>query len=152
AYLVYLYHFFVTALRGDLIYTASFCFDLSHDSPITAYVWFFVFIMLSSALTFLFAISRLSAILLRSVLDFSMAVSFVLFSAPALALSQSIVETVTTVLFLLCFYFLPEWTKEETPVKSKITNGVISFLVGMVFIVVGLSVNSGKLYESISWF
>jgi len=151
-YLIYIYLFFVTAIGGILIYTGAFSFDISHDSPITAYEWIFVFIVITAAIAILFAKSRLTAILLSSVLGFSMAFFFVLFRAPDLALTQTIVETVTTVLFLLCFYFLPEWKKEETPVKSKITNGIISFLVGMIVIVVGLSVNSGKLFASISEF
>src|SRR5699024_10083245 len=100
-YLVYIYLFFVTAIGGVLIYTGAFSFDISHDSPITAYEWIFVFIMITSGLAILFAKSRLTAILLSSVLGFSMAFFFVLFRAPDLALTQTIVETVTTVLFLL---------------------------------------------------
>src|SRR5699024_859373 len=94
----------------------------------------------------------LTAILLSSVLGFSMAFFFVLFRAPDLALTQTIIETVTTVLYLLCFYFLPEWKKEQAPLKTKMANGIISFLVGLVFIAVGLAVNSGKQFAPISAF
>lgn len=151
-YLVYIYLFFVTVTGGLLIYTGAFSFDMSEDAPITAYEWIFVFVMITAGLAILFAKSRLTAILLSSVLGFSMAFFFVLFKAPDLALTQTIIETVTTVLYLLCFYFLPEWKKEQAPLKTKVINGMISFLVGLVFIAVGLSVNSGKLFASISTF
>ncbi|MNJ64351.1 Na(+)/H(+) antiporter subunit A [compost metagenome] len=79
-----------------------------------------------------------------------MALFFVLFRAPDLALTQLVVETVTTALFLLCFYFLPEWKKESSPRKTKRTNLIISISVGVVFVLVALSVQSGKLFETIS--
>src|SRR5699024_340716 len=75
-----------------------------------------------------------------------------LFRAPDLALTQTIIETVTTVLFMLCFYFLPEWQKERTPKSTKMLNMIISVGVGLVFIAVGLAVNSGSLVPSISSF
>src|SRR5699024_731530 len=76
-------------------------------------------------------------------------VFFVLFRAPDLALTQIVVETVTTALFLLCFYFLPEWKKEDAPSESKFVNVLISIGVGIVFIIVALSVQSGILFDSI---
>src|SRR5699024_5992372 len=87
-----------------------------------------------------------------SVLGFSIAFFFVLFRAPDLAFTQTIIETVTTVLFMLCFYFLPEWTKENTPKRAKVINTMMSVGVGLLFIAVGLSVNSGSLAPSISSF
>src|SRR5699024_11485639 len=104
------------------------------------------------AVAILFAKSRITAILLNSVLGFSIVFLFVLFRAPDLALTQTIIETVTTVLFMLCFYFLPEWKKERAPKHTKLWNMVISICVGLVFIAVGLSVNSGSLSASISSF
>lgn len=152
-YLIYIYAFFVVAVGGIMIYTGAFAFDLANDSPITAYEWIFMAVVLTAGFSILFVKSRLSAALLNSVIGFSVAFFFVLFRAPDLALTQAIIETVTTVLFLLCFYFLPEWKKREAPVRQMVTNAFISFLVGAVFIAVGLSVNSGgKLFEPISRF
>ena len=151
-YLVYIYLFLVAVTGAVFIYTGAFSFDLSQDSPVSTYEWIFVVIILTAGFAILFAKSRLTAILLNGVIGFSIAFFFVLFRAPDLALTQTIIETVTTVLFLLCFYFLPEWKKESSPPSSKITNMLISVAVGLVFIVIGLSVNSGNLFEQVSLF
>ncbi len=58
---------------------------------------------------------RLVALLLLSVVGLIVALSFVKFSAPDLALTQLSVEVVTVVLLLLALYFLPA----RTPVESS---------------------------------
>lgn len=151
-YLMYIYLFFIVAIGGVLFISGSFSWDMSGDSPLSSYEWIFIVIMVSAAVAILFAKSRITAILLNSVLGFSIVFLFVLFRAPDLALTQTIIETVTTVLFMLCFYFLPEWKKEQAPKHTKLWNMVISICVGLVFIAVGLSVNSGSLSASISSF
>src|SRR5699024_12001017 len=83
-------------------------------------------------------------------IGFSIAMFFVLFRAPDLALSQLVIETVTTVLFLLCFYFLPEWKKETIDEKVDIRRLLLSIAVGMTFVLVALTVKSGKLFDTIS--
>jgi len=58
---------------------------------------------------------RLTALLLLSVVGLIVALAFVKFSAPDLALTQLSVEVVTIVLLLLALYFLPA----HTPVESS---------------------------------
>lgn len=149
-YLAYIYVFFIIAVGGMLLFTGAFSFDMSDDAPISLYEWLIVLVMMVAGIAILFARSRVTATLLNGVLGFSIAVLFVLFSAPDLALTQLVVETVTTALFLLCFYFLPEWKKEATPVTSKAVNLAIAISVGVVFTLVALSVQSGQLFASIS--
>src|SRR5699024_1217588 len=101
----------------------------------------------------LFAKSRMIAMLLNGVLEFSIALFFVLFRAPDLALTQIIVETVTTALFLLCFYFLPDWEEaNKTKGKQRLDGKrlIISISVGLTFTLIALAVKSGKLFDSIS--
>jgi len=151
-YLVYIYLFFIAIIGAVLLFMGAFSWDVSGDSTLTTYEWIFIIVMATAAFAILFAKSRITAILLNSVLGFSIAFFFVLFRAPDLALTQTIIETVTTVLFMLCFYFLPEWKKENTPKRAKVINMMISVGVGLLFIAVGLSVNSGSLAPSISSF
>src|SRR5699024_3593053 len=82
-------------------------------------------------------------------IGFAIAMFFVLFRAPDLSLTQLVLETVTTALFLLCFDFLPEWEKEKPARKTKITNIIIAISVGVTFTLIALSVKSGRLFESI---
>ena len=106
--------------------------------------------MMGASIAIIFAKSRITAILLNGVLGYSIAILFVVFRAPDLALTQIIVETVTTALFLLCFYFLPEWSKEKSTRSLKVFNGIIAISVGTVVTVLALIVQGNKMFESIS--
>ena len=75
---------------------------------------------------------RVSTILINGFIGFAIAMFFVLFRAPDLALTQLVVETVTTTLFLLCFYFLPKWNKESVYRNKKSVHIVISILTGII--------------------
>lgn len=85
-------------------------------------------------------------------LGFLIVFIFILFRAPDLALTQLVVETITTVLFLLCFYHLPKFKKEQASIGFKITNGVIAVGIGLVMTVVALSAYGNGLFEPISYF
>lgn len=149
-YLLYMYVFFILAVGGVLVYTGAFDFHMANDAPINSYEWMIAGVVFTSAIAILFAKSRLTSIILNGVIGYAIAVFFVLFRAPDLALTQIVVETVTTALFLLCFYFLPPWRKENAEPRSKRVNLVISIAVGLVFILVALSVKSGKLFDTIA--
>ena len=64
---------------------------------------------------------------------------FVLFRAPDLALTQLLVEAVTTVLFMLVFYHLPKLRKEKIKVPFKMVNLLISIAGGFIITLVALS-------------
>lgn len=149
-YMKYIYLFFIVTTGGIVLYTGALSFDMTEDAPVAVYEWIFVLIMMVAGVAMLFAKSRVTATLLNGVLGFSIAFFFVLFRAPDLALTQTVIETVTTALFLLSFYFLPKWTPEKTPRRTKMVNICISIAVGLIFIAVGLSAKSGQLFETIS--
>ena len=77
---------------------------------------------------------------------------FVIFRAPDLALTLLVVETVTTVLFLLCLYFLPKLEKEINKLGFKITNLVFSLGVGILVTIMALSAQGNRLFQPISRF
>ncbi|MBS4176328.1 Na+/H+ antiporter subunit A [Lederbergia citrea] len=149
-YALYIYIFFFLAVGGGLFLTGAFSFDMSGNAPIRVYEWILVLVMMTAGIAILFVKSRLTATLLNGVLGYSIAIFFVLFRAPDLALTQLVVETVTTALFLLCFHFLPEWKKEEFRPRSKLVNVFISITTGTIVTLIALSVQSNKLFETIS--
>ncbi|RDW17380.1 Na+/H+ antiporter subunit A [Oceanobacillus chungangensis] len=149
-YLVYIYIFFIILAGGTLIYTGALDFNIVDDAPIDPIDWVIAITMSVGAIAVIFAKSRLTAILLNGVIGYGVALFFVLLRAPDLALTQSVVETVTTVLFLVAYKFLPEWKKEDSPRRTKSVNLLISILVGTIFVTVALAVQNGKLFESIS--
>src|SRR5699024_651516 len=92
----------------------------------------------------------LTAILVNGFIGFAIAMLFVIFRAPDLALTQLVIETVTTTLFLLCFYFLPNWYRKSQTNSNHRFRLIISILVGSVFTIVALSVKSGRLLPTIA--
>lgn len=149
-YFVYIFSFFILVTGGTLVFSGALSFDFTNDAPVHVYEFLLVAVMAVAAVAILFAKSRLTSILLNGTLGYSIAIFFVLFRAPDLALTQLVIETVTTVLFLLCFYFLPELKPETSPKRVKIRNAVIAIAGGGTVTLLALSVHSEKLFEPIS--
>ncbi|MEG3072081.1 MAG: hydrogen gas-evolving membrane-bound hydrogenase subunit E [Candidatus Syntrophopropionicum ammoniitolerans] len=62
------------------------------------------------------------------------------------------VETITTALFLLCFYHLPKLKKENSTIQFKAVNVLVSVGVGVVTTMLALSVRGNSLFKTISGF
>ncbi|WP_174728247.1 Na+/H+ antiporter subunit A [Mesobacillus harenae] len=148
-YLVYIFSFFVFILSVSLVAKNAFVYDTSNVSQIRIYEIIIVLIMAIASVTILFAKSRLTAIILLGAVGYSVALFFVVFRAPDLALTQLVIETVSVALFLLCFYHLPKKRHEER-MSFKLTNLLISIAVGAVFTLIALSAHSSKFFEPIS--
>src|SRR5699024_9837890 len=103
-YMKYIYLFFIVTTGWIVLYTDALSFDMTEYALVSGYEWFFVLIMMVTVVDLLFAKSRVTTSLLNGVLGFSIAFFFVLFRSPDLALTQTVIETVTTALFLLSFY------------------------------------------------
>ncbi|MDX1267564.1 MAG: hydrogen gas-evolving membrane-bound hydrogenase subunit E, partial [Oceanisphaera sp.] len=74
---------------------------------------------------------RLTALLLLSVVGLIVALTFVKFSAPDLALTQLTVEVVTIVLLLLALYFLPEKTPSESSAARRSRDLLLAGVAGV---------------------
>lgn len=151
-YLVYIFVIVLTMIASTLFISGAFQIDTSQDAPIRVYEMILSVVMMVAAISILFAKSRLTAIILNGVLGYMLALFFVFFRAPDLALTQLVVETVSAALFLLCFYFLPKWEKEKSSARTKVMNMVIALSAGTIVTLVALSVHSQRLFESISTF
>lgn len=149
-YLMYIFSFFILLIAGAFVLTGSYNFTISDNAMISTFELIIVMSLMIAAISILFAKSRLTAILLNSVLGYGVALLFVIFRAPDLALTQTVVETVTTVLFLVAYYFLPEWQKEQGTRKANLTKLVVSIAVGATFTVVALAAQNNRLFERIS--
>src|SRR4029079_13563891 len=64
-------------------------------------------LILLAALAAILVKSRLTAIAALGVVGYGVALIYVLFGAPDLAMTQFLVETLTVILFVLVFYHLP---------------------------------------------
>lgn len=149
-YLVYIIGFMILVVGGSIWLFDGVSFDATNDNPATPFEIAIMIVAVVSAVSVLFSKSRITSIVAVGALGFLVAFFFVLFRAPDLALTQLVVETVTTALFLLCFYHLPQLRKEISRIPFKLTNAIISIGAGAVVTIVALSVNGNRLFDSIS--
>ncbi|WP_019243764.1 MULTISPECIES: Na+/H+ antiporter subunit A [Bacillus] len=149
-YLVYIFLFFITILAFTLYWTDAFKVDTSNIAPIGFYEVVLALVIAAGAISILFVKSRLTSIIVLGAVGYTVSLFFVLFRAPDLALTQLVVETVSTALFLLCFYHLPKQFRKEERASFKLTNLFISLGVGIIVTLIALSAHSTKLFDTIS--
>lgn len=149
-YLLYIFFFLIVSLGFTLFWKDAFSISLDNTAPIGFYELVLAVIIAIGAISILFVKSRLTSIIVLGSVGYTVSLFFVLFRAPDLALTQLVIETVSTALFLLCFYHLPENFRKEERIRFKMTNFMISLGVGVVVTLIALSASSTKLFDSIS--
>lgn len=149
-YLLIIFTFIGIVLLVTLFSQNAFAIDLKDTASIGVYEAILAVVMVGATIITLLAKSRLTAIISLGVVGYTLSLFFVLFRAPDLALTQLVIETVSVSLFLLCFYYLPEFRKRKVRVKFQLPNLLVALLVGTTVTLLGISANSTKLFESIS--
>jgi multicomponent Na+:H+ antiporter subunit A len=92
----------------------------------------FIIIIIVSAILVTRSDSRLATITLLGAIGFSIAILFLLYSAPDLAMVQFAVETLTVILFVLVIYQLPKYTKSNYPIHANVLNIIVSVAGGIM--------------------
>lgn len=149
-YLVYVFVFFIVIIGGSLAVTGGFSYDVKGNASIGVYELVLSAVMIAATFTTVFARSRLTAIIGLGVIGYTLALFFVIFRAPDLALTQLIIETISVALFLLCFYHLPKLRFKPKSARFRVTNALVSVGVGTVVTLLALSANSQRSLESIA--
>jgi multicomponent Na+:H+ antiporter subunit A len=121
----------------------------SEAAPITLFETITAFVMVIAGIVVALARTRLTAIIGLGTVGYSLAMFFVFFRAPDLALTQMVIETVSTVLFLLCFYHLPMFKEKFEKVTFKLGNLVVSLGVGILVTLLAISSHHSKFFESL---
>ncbi|NWN82072.1 MAG: putative monovalent cation/H+ antiporter subunit A [Halomonas sp.] len=93
--------------------------------------------------------SRLAAVAAVGVMGYSIALTFVLFSAPDLAITQLLVETLTVILLVLVLFRLPRFATLSTPIE-RLRDLVVAGLSGGLITLLMLAVLSGDRLPRIS--
>lgn len=150
SYLVYMFSFFTLIMLSTLYLTGAFALDTSNLAPIGLYEVFIAIALIGGTITILAAKSRLTAIIALGAVGYSVALFFVVFQAPDLALTQLVIETISVALFLLAFFHLPQNSKTEERMRFKLGNALIALGVGVTMTLVALSAHSQKILPSIS--
>ena len=85
--------------------------------------------------------SRLATIAMLGSIGFSIAVLFLLYSAPDLAMVQFAIETLTVIMFVLVLYRLPKF-KQLSSRASKALDGALALLGGLLMTTLMLIISS----------
>ncbi|SDN44649.1 Na+/H+ antiporter subunit A [Alkalicoccus daliensis] len=141
-YLLYMAVFISGIMLWTFFRYDAFAIDFSNELAVPFYVILVVAALLASTLALPFISHRITNIVLLGVVGFLIALLFVIFRAPDLALTQLLVETVMVVLFLLTYRHLPEITKEAKNIWSTSMKAIVSAAVGGAVILTGLSVHA----------
>lgn len=150
-YMIYIFGFMILILGYALAYSGGIKINASEYAPISFYEAVVIIVLILAVLALPFVRNRLVAIILTGMSGYMVTLFFVLFRAPDLALTQMVVETVSVMLFLLCFYHLPKLKKEQVRLRFKWTNALISIGVGVIVTLIALGVTSGgRMFEPIS--
>ncbi|SDY50347.1 multicomponent Na+:H+ antiporter subunit A [Evansella caseinilytica] len=149
-YFMFMIVFMVALLGWAFIRFDALAFDFVNVAEISPYLWIITFVLIAAVISIPFIGHRITAIVAVGVVGFLIALLFVVLRAPDLALTQLLVETVMVVLFLLCFYHLPELRKEKFTPRFKITNLIISIGVGVIVTLTAFSAHAMR-HGKASW-
>ena len=99
-------------------------------------------IIITAAIQVTRSTSRLTTIALLGSIGYSIAIIFLLYSAPDLAMVQFSIETLVVILFVLALYKLPRFSRfSSTP--TRIFHLIVAGIGGMMMTVLMLLVSSG---------
>jgi multicomponent Na+:H+ antiporter subunit A len=108
--------------------------------------WLVVFIIAAAVVLVVSARSRLLAICGLGVIGAGIAMLFLIFGAPDVALTQLLVETLTVIIVALVLLRLPRLDHHKPKYGAgKLLNGVLAAAVGMLMTVLILAVNQHEL-------
>ncbi len=150
SYLVYIFLFLSGMMLFSMYRFDLFDFSFGEMEAVAPYEYVLGAVIILASLAILFMRSRLPSIILLGVVGYSVALFFVFFNAPDLALTQLVIETVSVALFLLVFYHMPEISKKEVRVKFKIENAIVSIFVGVTVMLLSFMALSNRSLSSIS--
>lgn len=151
-YLIYIFAFVSSITVITLFIKNAFKIDMQSFSPTTLYGVLTAVILVIAVSMVLRAKTRLAAIISLGAVGYSVALFFVIFKAPDLALTQLVIETISVALFLLAFKYLPKLKNHGQTKRTKLVNLIIAASIGFTITLVALSAHSQKLIPSISKF
>ncbi len=148
----YLHHYVLAiilttlALVGyTLVHKGGFHFSLE-IGDIRSFELIVAILMLAAAFVTVWVPSRIGAIVAMGVIGYGLALIFVDFGAPDLAMTQFLIETMTVILFVWVIYRLPK-LKAEFARVHRLRNAAVAVASGLlmsVLVLMALSVREGS--------
>lgn len=148
--------YYLLVIIGTTIATVGFSlagqavFELSlRWSDIYFYELALAVLILLATLTAALTSSRLGAVAALGVVGYSIALIYILFGAPDLAMTQFLVETLMVILFVLVFYFLPRFAV-LSPARARLRDAAVALLAGALMSALVMIATSVQFHPSIS--
>ena len=138
-----------TGLTGyTLLIRHGPAFDLALDVRLQEVV--VAMVTAASAIVACMMRSRLAAVAAAGVMGFGIALIFLLFSAPDLAITQLLIETLTVILLILVLFRMPQFSNLSTPME-RVRDMLVAVLTGGLMTLLILTIlGQGHLFTSIS--
>ena len=111
--------------------------------------WVVALVALAAAIATVRAQTFLRAVMALGVVGYSVALIFVLFGAPDLAMTQFLIETLSLILFVFVFYYMPPFKRFSTR-AVMLRHAVIGTAVGALFTWLVLVATSVQWHPTIS--
>ncbi|MEE4251808.1 MAG: hydrogen gas-evolving membrane-bound hydrogenase subunit E, partial [Alcanivoracaceae bacterium] len=108
-----------------------------------------VFVLVAAALAAARSESRLGAVASLGAVGFTVALLYVMFSAPDLGITQVLVETLTVILLVLVLFRLPGFLR-LTSTALRLRDAMVACAVGITMTCLLLFAADARLYDSIS--
>lgn len=150
SYLVYMFTGIILLSISTVFIKNAFEVSFATLAPIRFFELIVALVLVAGTVTILLAKSRLTSIIALGAVGYTVALFFVIFNAPDLALTQLVIETISVALFLLAFYHLPKLNRHENRMKFRLGNALVALGVGITITIIALSAHSQKLVPSIS--
>ncbi|PHK50469.1 DUF4040 family protein [Staphylococcus edaphicus] len=122
---------------------------VSDFGPIEVITLIVVFV-LGIALTFIR--QRLTMVILNGIIGYCVTIFFILMKAPDLALTQLVVETITTILFIVSFSRLPNVPRAKVHKKREAVKIVVSLLMAIIVVTLVFIAQQSDAMPTISTF
>jgi len=107
--------------------------------------------MMAATVLAVFTSNRLTAVIALGVVGFGVALIYILYGAPDVAITQLVVETLTVVLFVLVLYRLPRFGEMSSPLK-RLRDALLAGSIGVLMAFLVLVKSAGDSSKSISSF
>jgi multicomponent Na+:H+ antiporter subunit A len=150
SYLVYMFTGIILLSISTVFIKNAFEVSFATLAPIRFFELIVALVLVAGTVTILLAKSRLTSIIALGAVGYTVALFFVIFNAPDLALTQLVIETISVALFLLAFYHLPKLNRHENRMKFRLGNALVALGVGITITIIALSAHSQKLVPTIS--
>ena len=128
---------------------SSLVINLAERTPLTLPVFILGLLMMLGALGAVVSTSRIAAVAALGVVGFSVALIYVFFGAPDLAMTQLVVEALGVVLLVSAFLYLPSF-HDRSQWLGRTGSAVVAILGGIVMTSLTLIANDIQIGSSIS--